>query len=377
MTRLTAKRVKAETRPGRYGDGLGLYLTVWPGGSKSWIQRITVCGQRTDLGLGSAEFVSLAQARESAFENYRLVRKGGDPRGVRRASKAPTFREAAEKVHAANKSRWSKRQAAAWLSVLERYAFGPLGDRRVDQIERDHLLRVLSPVWAEKRSMATKLRGAIRATLDWALAHKFIDVNPAEQIAGGLAKDSAKARTHHQALPYTEVGTALDKIEESSASPEIRAALRICALTACRSGEVRGMEWSEVDLEAREWRIPASRMKTGIEHRVPLSVEAVRVLETMRGLHDRYVFPSRTRGVMPDATLSKLLARLGIDATVHGFRTTFRVWAAEQSGETRDVAELCLAHQVGSDVERSYARTTLYDRRRELMDAWAAFALAG
>ncbi len=227
MTRLTAKAVREKTTPGRYGDGLGLYLTIWPGGSKSWIQRITIGGCRTDLGLGSAEVVSLAMAREAAYENYRTVRGGGNPRGVRWVSRAPLFKDAAVKVHETNRDRWSKRQAAAWLSVLERYAYPAFGDRRVDQIERDHVLRVLTPIWTDKRAIATKLRGAIRAVFAWAQAHKHIDHNPADagMISGGLPKAAAKAKTHHRALPYSEVGPSLDKIEESTASPEIRAAL--------------------------------------------------------------------------------------------------------------------------------------------------------
>ena len=378
MGKLTVARVRTLSTPGLHGDGGTLYLRVAPGGSKSWIQRLAIKGKRRDIGLGGWPLVTLAEAREFAFENRRLARRGGDPLADKRR-RVPTFREAARRTFEANRSRWSPKTALNWTQQLERHAFPVLADLRVDQIGREDVLRVLSPIWGVKLDISRKLRGRIRATLAWAQAHGFIEHNVAGEAIDGALPSMPTVGTHFRALPYRDVGVALEVIEGSRASLAARSALRFLVLTASRSGEVRGARWPEIDLEAREWRVPADRMKTGAEHRVPLSGAALAVLERVRPLRDEsdLVFPSPMRRGRPlsNMAMTKLLRDTGLAdrAVVHGFRTSFRTWAAERTSAPHAVCEMALAHTVGSAVERSYARSDLFEKRRGLMDQWAAY----
>ena len=378
--RLTVAKVRTLSKPGRYGDGGTLFLRVAPGGSRGWVQRITVDGKRRDLGLGGWPFVTLAEAREQAFDNRRLTRRGGDPLAAKRKARTPTFKQAAERTFEANRGRWrGAKTATNWTGSMAKYAYPVFGDRHVDQIGREDVLRVLTPIWSSKHALAIKVRGRIRATLAWAQAHSYVDHNAAGEGIDGALPKMAAVKGHHRALPYGEVGAALGVIEASRASLSVKACLRFVVLTACRSGEARAATWDEIDREAREWRIPASRMKAGVEHRVPLSDAAVAVLESVRSLRgpSALVFPSPTKPGKPlsDMTLTKVLRDTGLAdrAVVHGFRTSFRTWAAERTSVPHAVAEMALAHHVGSSVERSYARSDLFEKRRGLMDQWAAF----
>lgn len=378
MGKLTVARVKALSTPGLYGDGGTLYLRVAPRGSRSWIQRVTVGGRRRDIGLGGWPVVSLAKARERAFANRVAIADGRDPLADKRR-KVPTFREAARRTAEANRSRWSPKTAYNWTQQLERHAFPVLADLPVDRIGREDVLRVLSPIWGVKLDISRKLRGRIRATLAWAQAHGYIEHNVAGEAIDGALPSMPTVAAHFRALDYREVGAALEVIEASRASLAARSALRFLVLTAARSGEVRGARWPEVDLEAREWRVPAERMKTGAEHRVPLAGTAVAVLKRIRPLRDDsdLVFPSPLRPGRPlsNMTLTKLLRDVGLAdrAQVHGFRASFRTWASERTSVPHAVCEMALAHAVGSAVERSYARSDLFEKRRGLMDLWAAY----
>ena len=384
MGKLTAAAVKAATRTGLHGDGGTLYLHVASGGSKSWIQRVTINGRRRDVGLGGWPVVSLAMARNRAFTNRRAVAEGRDPLAERRKAKVPTFREAATKTYEANRPRWrSEKTAANWIQQLERHAFAVVGDMPVNQIGREHVLRILAPIWTVHPEIARKLRSRIRAILGWAQAHGYVEHNVAgEAVAAALPAMPAVA-AHYRALPYPEVGAALETIETSRTSVSAKACLRFLVLTACRSGEARLATWSEIDLQAGEWRVPAARMKTGAEHRVPLSDAALEVLKSVRSLRDRseLLFPSPSRPGKPlsDMTLTKVLRDTGLAgrATVHGFRTSFRTWASERTSVPHAVAEMALAHAVGSAVERSYARSDLFEKRRGLMVTWAEFVAGG
>ena len=376
MGMLTAKRVHALKTPGRYGDGGTLFLVVEkpPKKSRHWVQRLTIDGVRRDIGLGGYPFVSLSAARETAAENRRVARRGGDPRATMRPSKVPTFRTACERSASTT---WTTKTAESRAAALERYAYPALGDRRVDQIGREDVLRVLTPIWAGKPALARRIRGWIRTALEWAQGHGYVDLNVASEAINGALPKTAAVRAHHPALPYTEVGAALTAIADSGAGATVKACLQFIALTAVRSSEAREAQWPEIDLEAREWRVPADRMKMGVEHRVPLSGPAVAILDAMKPYSDAdgYVFPG-TRPAKPieRATLPAALSRIyGKRATVHGFRSSFRTWAAERSSQTRDVIEMALAHKVGSDVERSYARTDLFEKRRALMDQWGHY----
>ena len=384
MGRLTARMVMALGEPGRYGDGGTLYLVVAPGGSKSWVQRLTIGGRRCDLGLGGFPLVTLAEARELAFDNRRQARRGRDPRADRRRALTPTFEQAAGRALEANRARWRNAKTAAhWTVSMARHAFPVFGTRRVDQIGREDILRVLTPIWTSKPELARKVRQRIRATLQWAMAHGYVEHNVAGEAIDGALPAMPAVVAHYRALPYGEVGRALELIEASPASLPVKACLRFVALTACRSGEARGARWDEVDLEAREWRIPAARMKAAAEHRVPLSHAALAVLDSVRPLHNgsNLLFPSPQRPGRPlsDMALTKILRDTGLAdrATVHGFRTSFRTWASERTSVPHAVAEMALAHAVGSSVERSYARSDLFDKRRGLMDQWAQYVLGG
>ena len=378
MGKLNAAMVRGLTKPGRHGDGGTLFLNIAPGGSKSWIQRLAIDGKRHDIGLGGFPLVTLREAREAAFENRRLARRGGDPLAAKRRTRAPTFREAAERTFEANRARWRNNKTTSnWLRGMAKRVLPVLGEMRVDAIGREDVLRILTPIWTDKPEIARKLRGRIRAVLAWAQAHGHVEHNVAGEAIDGALPAMPAVKTHFRALPHPEVAAALDVVTASRASLSAKACLRFVVLTACRSGEARLSSWGEVDLEARTWRVPASRMKGGAEHRVALSEAALAVLESVRPLRDRsdLVFPSPTRPgkTLSDMTLTKVLRVTGLAgrATVHGFRSSFRDWCAD-TGKPREIAEAALAHTVGG-VEGAYFRSDLFERRRRLMGQWAAY----
>ena len=276
MGKLTVVKVRALTAPGRYGDGGTLHLVVSPRRTKSWVQRITIDGRRRDIGLGGWPIVSLAMARDRAFTNRRAVADGRDPLAHKRRRTIPTFREASERALEANRPRWRNvKTSDNWIATMAKYVHPVFGDRRVDQIRREDVLRVLTPVWTAKPEIGRKVRQRIRATLAWAQAHGHVEHNLAGDAIDGALPSLPSVKAHFRALPYREVSAALEIIEASRASVSAKACLRFVVLTACRSGEARLATWDEIDLEAREWRIPESRMKTGIEHRVPLADAAL------------------------------------------------------------------------------------------------------
>ena len=380
MGKLTAAKVKSITEAGRYGDGDTLFLFVKSSGRKSWVQRLAIDGKRRDIGLGAWPLVSLAEARIKAFENRKLARvDGGDPLAAKRKAETPTFREAAKHTFEGLKPKWrNAKHSEDWWNSVERYAFPSVGDTPVDRIRREDVLRVLTPIWSSRPERARRLRQRVRAVLAWAQARNFI---PGENVAGeaisGALPKMAIGKTHFRALPYQEVAAALETVAATGASWSAKYCLRFLVLTAARSGEAREATWSEFNLEAREWRNPAARMKAGAEHRVPLSDAAVKVLEQARVLDDGsgLVFPSilKPGRCLSDMTLTKLLRDTGLAgrATVHGMRSSFRDWAAE-TGQPREIAEAALAHTVGG-VEGAYFRSDLFAKRRRLMEDWAGY----
>ena len=384
MGKLTVAMLRSLSRPGRYGDGGTLFLVVAPGGSKSWVQRVTIGRRRRDLGLGGWPVVSLAKARQRAFTNRVAIADGIDPLARKRRPDTPTFREASEHALEANRPRWrNPKTTDNWIATMDKYVYPVFGDRRVDQIGREDVLRVLTPIWTAKPEIGRKVRQRIRATLAWAQAHGHVEHNLAGDAIDGALPSLPAVKAHFRALPYREVGAALETIEASRASVSAKACLRFVVLTACRSGEARLATWDEIDLEAREWRIPASRMKAAVEHRVPLADAALDVLESVRPLRSPadllFPSPSRPARTLSDMTLTKILRDTGLAgrATVHGFRSAFRTWASERTSVPHAVCEMALAHRVGSDVERSYARSDLFDKRRGLMDQWATYVTGG
>ena len=383
--RLSARFVATIDQPGRYGDGRGsgglsllVKHTIRGHLAKSWAQRLHVDGRQRNLGLGSWPHVSLAEARVKCALNLAARQRGELVTGRKRT--VPTFEEAAEKVIAVHRAGWKagSRSEEDWRRALRDYAIPKLGGRPVHRITTSDVMEVLLPIWNEKRVTARRVRHRISAVMRWAVAQGYREDNPAgEAIGAALPKNGVRPQ-HLAALPYAEVAGAIEQVRGSGAYPATVLAFEFLVLTACRSGEVRGARWDEVDLEGREWRIPAERMKTGREHRVPLSGGARAVLQKAQRLADGSgpVFPSARGGPLSKLAIAKLVRDLGIGAVPHGFRSSFRDWAAECSDAPREVCELALAHVNTNAIEAAYRRTDLFERRRALMEQWAAF-LAG
>ena len=383
MGKLTATAVRTASRPGLHGDGATLYLAVAPGGSKSWIQRVTVDGRRRDIGLGGYPAVSLAKARQRAMVNRVAIADGIDPLAEKRRANTPTFRAAAVATWEANRPRWrSAKTARAWMQSLEKHVFPAIGALPVERVGHDEVLRILKPLWSTRPQLARKLRQHIRATLQWCQAHGHVVTNVAGEAIDGALPAMPAVKAHYRALPWAEVAAALDAVRNvPGISQSSRLCLEFLVLTAARSREALGATWDEIDFAEREWRIPAERMKTGVAHAVPLADVALRTLGAARDLGgEHFVFPSPVRrgARLGEFSLLYILrkADLAGRTTVHGFRSSFRSWAGECTDADHAVMELCLAHTVGNAVERAYARSDLMDKRRALMAAWAETVVA-
>ena len=374
---LTVAFVRSVGEPGRYHDGNGLFLNVKPSGSKQWVQRIVVQGKRRDLGLGGFPLVSLADARKAAFQNRQLARAGGDPAALRKGRAVPTFAAAAEMVIAMHAETWRDggKTANQWRASLRDYAMPKLGRKPVDRITSMDVMNVLMPIWNTKRETARRVRQRIGVICKWAIAEGHRSDNPAgDAIAAALPKNGAK-REHFKAVHYSAVGDAVNRVRESGAWWATKAAFEFLVLTAARSGEVRGMQWCEVDIEAATWTVPGDRMKANRPHVAPLSGRALNVLRDARELCDGsgLVFPSMRGKIMSDMTISKLVKERGIEAVPHGFRSSFRQWAAECTNVPREICEEALAHVNPNKVEAAYQRSDLLEKRRELMEAWSEY----
>lgn len=379
MPKLTVLRVK-NAPTGRHADGLGLYLLVKPSGSRSWVLRAQSHGRRRDFGLGSAELVSLHEAREKAREGLKMLRLGYDPsvEWKRGREVTPTFEEAATQYHESVQHGWRNgKHVAQWLSTLRAYAFPTLGARRVDQIDAAAVQSALLPIWLDKPETARRVRQRIAAVLDYAHSRGWRATEaPARAIAKGLPKQPRQGR-HFAAMPYADVPALVTRLQAEEASVG-RLALLFCILTAARSGEVRGATWGEIDGRTATWTIPAERMKGGEAHTVPLSEPARTALEQAKRLGrcepDAPIFAGLRGNPLSDMTLAKALRGVGgAGATVHGFRSSFRDWVAEQTSFAPEWAEAALAHSLVNRVEAAYRRTKFVEQRRQLMDAWANY----
>lgn len=382
MRKLTALKIKALVEPGRYSDGDGLFLEINGKGAGSWILRVQANGRRRDIGLGSLKAVSLTDAREAAFLTRKKIAQGIDPVAERKLERQviPTFHEAAEQVHQEHEKAWKNgKHQKQWLATLKTYAFPKMGGLLVSEIEGPLIRDVLAPIWLEKPETARRVRQRIGAVLDWAYAKGFRTTEaPMRSLSKGLPRQPKKDG-HFAAMPYAAVPDFLEKLSDRESVG--RLALEALILTAARSGEIRGATWRELDLKAALWTVPATRMKMGRAHTVPLSAETIAVFERARmfkvGVGD-LVFPGQ-RGKKPlsDMTLLKILRDMDIEVTVHGFRSAFRDWVAEQTDYASEVAEAALAHVVSNKVEAAYRRTDFLDKRRLLMRDWAAFCKKG
>ena len=376
-SRLTAAFVRHVQKPGKYGDQHGLILRVRPTGSKQWIWRGTVRGKRRDLGLGGFPYTSLREARLKAFEYRKIARDGGDPRGHGR--RAPTFREAADKVIAIHRAGWrpGSKSESQWRASLRDYAMPHFADKRIDDITTADVMAVLLPIWSSKAETARRVRHRISAVMKWAVAKGYRPDDPGgEVLSAALPKQNGRVQ-HHRALPHGEVAAALDTVQASRAAVTTKSAFRFLVLTASRSAEVRKATWEEVNVRRAIWTVSAKRMKAGRKHRVPLSRAALEVLASAKRFKNSsgLIFPSPIRtGSLSAVTLAKLLRDLRIKAVPHGFRTSFRMWCGD-TGVAREVAEAALAHTIRNPVEAAYARGDLFGRRRDVMETWANYVM--
>jgi integrase len=386
---LTARRVETEKRPGAFADGGGLYLEIAKSGAKSWVFRYQIGGRRRDMGLGSVKTFSLAEARERALEARRAVARGIDPIETRRAergaaavatAKSMTFAQCADAFIAAHQAGWrNEKHRYQWRQTVASYMNPVLGALDVGAVDVGLVMKAIEPIWTVKPETAGRVRGRIESILDWATARGYrTGENPA-RWRGHLenllpARSKVRRVEHYAALPYPEIGAFMAQLRLSD-GPSARA-LGFAILTAARTGEVIGAVWNEINVAERIWTVPADRMKAGREHRVPLSNAALAIVEKMAAIRSgEYVFPGGKAGrPMSNMALLMLLRRLGRgDLTAHGFRSTFRDWAAERTNFPAEVAEMALAHTVSDKVEAAYRRGDLFEKRREIMVAWANF----
>lgn len=380
-SRLTARKVET-AKPGKYEDGHGLRLVVSASGARKWVFRYMRAGKRVEMGLGSLPVVSLLDAREKAADARRLVKAGKDPVVVRRAERAAEADEtfgsfALRLIDTIETGFRNAKHRAQWRTTLTIYA-APIWNKRLIDIETDDVLECLKPIWSTKGETASRVRGRIERVLDAAAARGLRSRdNPARwrgHLANLLPARQKLSRGHHAAMPFDDVPAFVSRLRETEGISA--QALEFAILTAARSGEVLGAKWSEIDLAAKVWTIPAGRMKAAREHRVPLSDRAVEILSVLATVKTGdHVFPGAKRG-KPLSVMALTMVMRRIEEgrfTVHGFRSAFRDWAGERTNFLREVAEAALAHVVGDATERAYRRGDALEKRRALMDAWAFF----
>jgi integrase len=373
-------------KPGRHSDGDGLYLSISKGGNttrRRWVYLITRAGKLREMGLGGFPAVSLAAARIERDKWAAIVRSGSDPIGLRKAEKAasrgvPTFGQLADEVIEGKQAEWrNAKHRAQWVMTLEKYA-APLRSRLVNEIDTDDVLAVLRPLWLKRPETASRLRGRIEHVLDAARAKGYRQVSNPALWRGHLDKLLPKRRQveqrHHAALPYDKVPKFIASVRKRDAVAAM--AIEFSILTAARAGEVTGATWDEIDFETAVWTIPAGRMKARRTHRIPLSRRAMAILKQIEKIRiGDFVFPGRKQGrPLSNMSMNRILRRMKVeDATMHGFRSSFRDWVGNETEFAREVAEAALAHVVGDAAEQAYRRGDALEKRRALMNAWAAY----
>lgn len=376
---LSPAKVRSLSTPGKHADGNGLYLIVDPSGAKRWLLRTVVQGKRTDIGLGGLRVVSLAQAREETVRLRAMARDGADPLAARQAEKrtTPTFEAAATKVHESHTGSWrNEKHKKQWIDTLKQHVFPVFGKKQIGSITSADAMQALSPIWTTKPETARRVLQRIRTVMDWAKAsgHRVGD-NPVEGVTKALPKQTAP-REHHAALPYQKVANFIKKLDKSDAGESARLAFEFTILTTARTNEVLGAKWNEIDFQKKTWTIPATRMKAKQAHRVPLASRCIEILEKSQKLNKAsdYIFPGRgDKKPLSNMVFLMILRRMEIEVTAHGFRSSFRDWASEQTNYPNAVCEAALAHTIKDKVEAAYHRTDLFEKRRSLMAEWADY----
>jgi integrase len=381
--RLTVAEVRAAKTKGKLYDGHGLILNVVGPDQRYWMFRFKRAGRDRTMSLGNADVIGLAEARSLHAEARRKLASGADPLEAREQAKAAqtpcrTFLQAAEAYLAAHRAGWRNRVEAIWRSSLVMHVFPTFGQKPVSEVDREDVLAALTPIWTKKPVTASIVRNRIELIFDYAIARNWREkANPAQWRSGlkALLPAVTKVHTtvHRAALPWQQAPSFMATLTDQDGMAA--RCLAFAILTATRSGEARGALWSEVDLDAAVWTIPAARMKAKKPHTVPLSEPAITILRELHEVRTGDVIFFGRAGVIADTTLRDLLQQVHPGITVHGFRSSFRDWAAD-TGKPGDLAEQCLAHTVGSAVERAYRRSDVLERRRALMDAWAAYLTA-
>ncbi len=385
---LTLERLSK--KPGLHSDGGGLCLRVSSSTARSWVLRYMLAGKAREMGLGPYPDISLAEARVVAAEARKLKAQGNDPIAKREsvraseraeAARSVTFRHCAQAYITARKNSWKNaKHAVQWTATLETYAMPTIGNLPVQSVDVAMVHKVLEPIWSSKTETASRVRGRIEAVLDWAKVRGYRQGDNPARWKGHLdnlfpRRSKVQAVEHHAALPYSEIGAFIAVLKAQEGTGAL--ALQFTILTAARTGEVVGAKWSEIDLGAGVWEVPGTRMKAGRAHRVPLSNLALAILRKQKESDEKsvFVFPGEKPGTaISNMAMLQTLRRMGWgNLTVHGFRSSFRDWAAERTAFSREVAEAALAHVVGDKVEAAYRRGDLFEKRRKLMSAWAAF----
>ena len=366
-------------KPGRHSDGGGLYLNVTPTGTKSWVFMWVRDGKRREMGLGAYPAVGLSSARRKAEQCRTDVAEGRDPIAAKQQQAEPTFGECADELLASMENSWrNEKHRAQWRMTLSVYC-KPIAGTKVSLIGTNEVLKVLTPIWKTKPETASRLRGRIERVLDYAKARGWrTGENPAlwrGHLKNVLPARQKLTRGHHAAMPYGDVPAFMQRLRQSEAMAA--RALEFLVLTAARSGEVYGARWSEIDLDAGTWIVPAERMKAAKEHRVPLSERALAIVRKLNETRiSEFVFPGqRSNCPLSSAAMEMLMRRLKVDAyTVHGFRSAFRDWVGDATSFAREIAEAALAHRVGDATEQAYRRADALEKRRKLMTAWAEYS---
>ncbi|WP_309663841.1 phage integrase central domain-containing protein [Tabrizicola sp.] len=386
MGSFTDRGAKGQLAPGVHADGDGLYLSVSSTDSRSWIFRGTIKGRttgtgkpyRVEVGLGSLKDIGLAEAREQAAQMRKQCRVGVNPLDEKHRERQ-TFEQAARQLHAKEAPTWANSHSKRWLSCLEVYAFPKIGNRPIEDIRRPDVVGVLEPLWRSRHETARKLKIRVAQVIDYATDRgQYHEANPARGTIRSLDTFDRTA-VHMAALHWRDLPDFMAQLSEREGVSA--RALAFAILTCARSGEIRGATWGEIDEKVGVWTVPAERMKARRAHRVPLSEAALAVLAKVRGLDSNLIFPSAQRDkdgnakIMSDMAFKALYGRMKVDRiTTHGFRSTFRDWCSESARADFEIAEAALAHSVGTTVERAYARSDLFERRRDLMEGWARYA---